>query len=229
MESNVRQRISMAAANAVKSIAYWTGLHRLIFYRYNYMFKPQELAFLVSSLTETSHLGGPIFEVGCASGHTTVFLAKHLEDIGDNRRYLCVDTFEGFTEGDIADEVSRGKKAADYKYLFKIYRKSWFDRTMKNNQVERVTSIQADANTFDFGPYHDISFCLIDVDLHRPVRRVLEEVIPRMAPGGMIVVDDCMPDNIYDGALAGYTEAVEALGYPVDIRFDILGIVQIPA
>ena len=52
----------------------------------------------------------------------------------------------------------------------------------------------------DFEPYKEISFCLIDVDLMRPVATSLKEIAPRMAAGGIIVVDDCTPNRKYDGA-----------------------------
>jgi len=83
-------------------------------------------------------------------------------------------------------------------------------------------------NTYDFGRFDQISFCLIDVDLMRPVIRSLEEVLPRMAPGGLIAVDDCAPSNRWDDALAGYTEFVEQQGLEPDIRNNMLGMIQVP-
>ena len=161
----------MHVANAIKTVAYRTGLHRTLFYRYDYMFRPRDLALLTTLLTETSGIEGPIFEIGCAAGHTTVFLNKHLDDLEDTRQYKCLDTFAGFTQADIDVEVERGHPTSQYEYVFRAYRKEWFDQTMENNHVSRVTSIQADVNTFDFSPYRNISFCLIDVDLTtaRPV------------------------------------------------------------
>jgi len=219
----------MMLANALKGFAFHSGLHRLIFYRYDYMFRPRELSVLVTSLTETTGMIGPIFEIGCAAGHTTVYLNKHLDDLEDTREYVCIDTFAGFTKDDIAVEVDRGHGSNRYGHLFRAYRKEWFDQTMVNNHVERVSSIQADVNTFDFSPYKDISFCLIDVDLMRPVRQSLKEVFPRMAHGGIILVDDCRPNVKYDGALAAYLEFVEAHNFPVDIREGKVGVIRIPA
>ena len=69
---------------------------------------------------------------------------------------------------------------------------------------------------------------MVDVDLMRPVARALEGIHPRMAPGGFIVVDDCAPDGMYEGAYAAYTEFVRRWGLPVDIRHDKLGVIQIP-
>jgi len=182
---------------------------------------------LVSCLTRTHGMSGPILEIGCAAGHTTVFLNKHLDDLADPRKYICIDTFTGFTEQDIIVEDGRGKDPGLYQNLFRSYRKSWFDQTMINNGVSRVASFQADVNSFDFSPLDDISFCLIDVDLTRPVLRSLEEVVPRMAPGGIVVVDDCSANDKFDGALSGYLEFVGEHGFPVDIREGKLGMIEI--
>jgi O-methyltransferase len=217
----------MILANALKSFAFHSGLHRLLFYRYDYMFRPGELSLLVSCLTETNGMPGPIFEIGCAAGHTTVYLNKHLDDLNDSRDYICLDTFAGFTNDDIAVEVARGHKSNRYSYLFRAYRKEWFDKTMSNNNVNRVSSVQTDVNVFDFTPYEAISFCLIDVDLMRPVRNSLKEVFPRMAPGGIILVDDCRANRKYDGALAGYMEFVNAHNFPVDIREGKVGVIKV--
>jgi predicted O-methyltransferase YrrM len=220
--------VRMHLANAVRSVAYHTGLHRALFYRYDYMFRPQHLAFLVQSLTDTHELPGPILEIGCAAGHSTVFLNKHLDDLDDPRQYVCIDTFAGFTDPDIAVEVDRGHESKLYEFLFRAYRKEWFDQTMRNNNVSRVRSIEADVNTFDFRPYRDISFCLVDVDLERPVATALAGVFPRMAAGGIVVVDDCTPGLKFEGAYSAYVEFVEKIGAPVDVRFDRLGIIRVP-
>jgi SAM-dependent methyltransferase len=199
----------------------------VVFYQYGYMFQPRELCFLVSCATGTNGLPGAILEVGCAGGNTTVFLCKHLDSIGDERKYFCLDTFEGFVREDIDVEIARGKDAEHYSTVFKAYRKKWFDKTMANNRIERVISIKGDANTFDFRQFSELSFCLVDVDLYRPVRRALDEVIPRMAPGGIIVVDDCTPNQEYDGALVAYLEASERHGFAPDIKFDKLGVIKV--
>jgi O-methyltransferase len=218
----------MLLANLVKSFAFHTGLHRVLFYRYDYMFRPQELALLVSSLTDTHGHQGPVLEIGCAAGHTTVYLNKHLDDLADVRDYICLDTFAGFTDEDIAVEVERGHDSDRYAFLFRAYRQNWFDQTMQNNRITRVTSVQADVNNFDFSPYLNISFCLIDVDLLRPVRKALEEVYPRMAPGGIILVDDCSASGKYDGAFEAYVQFVQRMQLHPDIRHGKLGVIKIP-
>jgi predicted O-methyltransferase YrrM len=192
------------------------------------MFRPADLAIFTELLTETSHLPGPILEIGCAGGDTTIFLCNHLDDINDPRRYFCVDTFAGFTDADIEVEVARGKRADDYRHVFRAYRKPWFDTTMRNNGITRVTTVAADASTHPFTDFEEISFCLIDVDLYRPVRHALQQLVPRLAAGGVIVVDDCRERNVYDGALQAYRAVMHERGLPVQIIGNGLGIVRPP-
>jgi hypothetical protein len=49
-----------------------------------------------------------------------------------------------------------------------------------------------------------------------------------MAPGGVIVVDDCLADNMYDGALQAYREFTAAQGLPERITHGKLGVIDVP-
>jgi hypothetical protein len=61
-----------------------------------------------------------------------------------------------------------------------------------------------------------VAFCLLDVDLYRPVKLGLAKIYPLLSLGGMIVIDDCWSkskhlwvDGIgeaYDGAMQAYQE-----------------------
>jgi hypothetical protein len=42
-----------------------------------------------------------------------------------------------------------------------------------------------------FETLRPIAFCLLDIDLYQPTRDVLPHLYDALAPGGMIVVDDC--------------------------------------
>jgi hypothetical protein len=70
-----------------------------------------------------------------------------------------------------------------------------------------VSVHKADAKTFDYHKLGMIAFALVDLDLYNPVRVSLERIIPHMAPGGIVIVDDCdaMNDR-WDGALHAYCE-----------------------
>jgi O-methyltransferase len=227
MPNRVTPTLASFVARAVKRIGYYTPFQRALFHRYDYMFTPGQLMFLCECLRETQSLDGPVLEIGCAGGSTTVFLCRYLDELASSRRYLCLDTFTGFTADDIAVERSRGK-TAPYEAIFKAYSPEYFARTLRNNAISRPEVVQVDINEFDFSTVENVSFCLIDVDLYRPVRRALEGVLPQMASGGIVVVDDCLDDNEYDGAYHAFAELVRERGLTSSVRCKKLGYLPVP-
>jgi hypothetical protein len=122
--------------------------------------------------------------------------------------------------------MNRGKEE-DKLDGFRVNHKKWFDETIKSNGINRVKSFQADVSEFDFKETKLISFCLIDVDLYIPIKAALDKVYPLMAKGGIIVVDDCKQNNLFDGAYKAYIEFIETHQLPKKIILDKLGIIEI--
>lgn len=215
----------------LREVQFRTPLRRFssAFHRYEYMFSPSQLAFLIRCLDETEPLGGSILEVGCATGQTTVYLNRHLDEIGSSRPYVCIDTFAGFTEDDVAHELKHRGKNNDELQGFRINRKEWFDRNLADNGVSRVSSHAADIKQIDVASVAPtISFCLLDVDLYQPVKVGLERIYPRMLPGGLIVVDDVADSGTFDGAHQAYVEFMGAHGLEIDMRLRKLGLLRLP-
>lgn len=197
---------------------------RYLTYRYDYSFTPSQLGFLVSCLDATSEVAGRIVEVGCAYGHTTVFLNKHLQDRGMNKEYICVDTFSGFTEADIRHEHEQRGKTSAYRG-FADASLDAFHRTMRVNKVE-VGIIQGDVCEMNLADYAPISFALLDVDLYRPMSHALGQLYEALSPGGRIVVDDCQEHPLWDGALQAYEEFIDLHNQPRRIEFGQFGVID---
>lgn len=207
-----------------RALLWYTPFRRYMYYRYAYSFSPAQLTFLITCLNETRELPGDIFEIGCAVGHTTCFLNRHLQVSGIHKDYYCIDTFQGFLKEDVSYEVSeKGKKWSDFTG-FRVNRLSWFQYTMKRNDCRNVRCVQTDVQKYQFT--RPISFCLVDVDLYRPTLYALQSIWPLLSPGGMIVVDDCKLANQFDGALQAYTEFTNDRAIPRRFEFDKLGILQ---
>jgi len=185
------------------------------------------LAALVRLLDEGLRAPGSILEVGCAHGHTTVLMSKHLEARGEHRRHLCVDTFSGFTLEDAAYEAKHRGKIADYTKLYADVTMKTFQRNLANNQVTEVQALVADANDFDFDQVAPIAFAFLDVDLYRPMKRAIAETYDRLSPGGVIACDDCTARlDAYDGALQAYEEFVEERGLSSEIVEGSMGVLR---
>jgi O-methyltransferase len=200
----------------------------LIDYQYEYMFSPEHLVFLCEQIAGVADLSGSIVEVGCAWGRTTIFLNGYIDSLGIAVEYYAIDTFSGFTGDDLAHENAHGRDYW-YSHVFRGNSKARFDRTMRrNNQVQRVTSFQADASTFDYQAISPFRMVLIDVDLYRPVLLALNMVYDLVVPGGVIIVDDCEQGGDWEGAYQALEEFTKAKGMEPVIVHGTLGVIVKP-
>jgi hypothetical protein len=166
-------------------------------------------------------------EVGCHVGSTTIFLNQHMNFSGIEKPYIALDTFAGFQRSDIRYEVGRrGKSGKALSGAFVLNSKRDFDKAMQINGIERVRSIDADAKTFDFAGLGKISFALVDLDLYLPTKTVLDRIYGQLAEGGTLVVDDCAPHGLWDGAYQAYMDFVSKEGLKPEIVLNKLGIIK---
>lgn len=209
----------------VRSVVYATPLFRYFAPRYRSTYVPSHLCRLIDLLNQTVDIPGSIIEVGCFRGETTIWLNRHMKDLQIEKPYYALDTFGGFTDSDLAHEVTRrGKKISEI-YGFASNSRSWFDKTMRLNGFDKVISIQADAAKFDYSTVAPISFALVDLDLYLPMKSALKEVFSFLSSGGILVADDCDPNTNYDGAHQAFTEFVSRYHLPLRIDLDRLGVV----
>ncbi len=198
---------------------------RTTFSLYDYMFDPQQLHFLMDCLQDTESAKGCCIEAGCAWGRTTVFLRKWMEARGITKDYIALDTFSGFVDSDTEFEIKYRSKPRELTKGFSFNKKVWFDYSIKLANVTNVTSIQADVAHFEFDKFAPISFCLLDVDLYLPIKKCLPNIYRNMSAGGIIIVDDCQPENIWDGAMQAYQEFTASIGAPQRIECGKLGVI----
>ena len=213
----------------IRNILALTPLRSSMFYLYQYNFTPDQLCYMIKCINETKNIAGSIVEIGCASGHTTIFLNKYLDIAGIEKKYICIDTFHGFTKEDIDYEVNKRNKKRNYYSGFSENNIKWFYHTLNINNVKRVIVEKADIKKFNFSKDEKISFCLIDVDLYKPTKSALKKVYELLQPGGIILVDDCENiSNRFDGAYQAYHEFIFELGIKPEIKHFKLGIIKAP-
>ena len=212
------------ASKLVRRALWFTPFRRWMFYRYLYSFRPDQLCFLLSCITETKAIPGAIVEVGCAQGLTTVFLNKHLQFAGIVKQYVCIDTFGGFVEQDISLEVSRGKNAQALRDALHVNSLRCFRYTLESNGCSHVVCVQTDVKRYSF--QEPVSFCLCDVDLYAPTLNTLRNVWPVLSPGGIVVVDDCRDKGIFDGGYQAYREFTRDVGLEATVVLDKLGVIR---
>lgn len=212
-----------------KEILFYSPLRRFFLPRYDYLFNPSELCFLCQCIEETRHVEGAITEIGCSKGATTVFLNKYMDSQNIQKDYYAVDTFSGFVAEDIGFEVTNRGKSRDIFNILQDNKKKWFDRTMQDNRITRVRSIEADVNEYDLTTLGPLSFSLLDVNLYRPTKKALHELYEVLSPHGIIIVDDVGTSPIHsDGADEAYREFIQERDLRPEIYHSKLGVISKP-
>lgn len=218
----------------LKRLQFLTPLRSQMVHRHDYFFWPVELAFLCEQIEKSLQGGGVALEVGCAQGATTAFLNKHLQwarqynGLRNDVRYICLDTFSGFTRDDVRYEKEHRGKSGPHYHSYRINSPEWFKGMLEVNQIEGVTVEQGNAATFDYRSLGSIGFCLLDVDLYLPTIAALPQIYEQLRPGGLIIVDDCAPAQVYDGAHQAYHEFVQKLGMEPEVHHRKFGIIRKP-
>jgi SAM-dependent methyltransferase len=225
----LKQGIKVLIKKISKQILFYSPFRNKIFPSYRYNFSPQQLCFLCECLRKTKQVAGNVAEIGCDTGRTTVFLNYYLTNENIDKKYFAIDTFSGFVAEDIKYEVTNRSKKRILYDAFRVNKKKWFDATIRQNNIARVKSMEADVNEFDLRTLGPLAFVLLDVDLYRPMRKALPELYEALSPGGIIVVDDCTPDDFYwDGSHQAYLEFMSELNQAPHIVCEKLGVVQKP-
>ncbi len=132
------------------------------------------------------NIPGYFAELGVYKGDSASLL--HLMDPG--REFHLFDTFEGFTQADLAGETG---KAATYT-----------TKNFADTSIEKVKArLSSDKFVFHKGYFPETTarlenarFALVnmDADLFNPTKTGLEFFYPRLSPGGIMIIHDYNPD-----------------------------------
>lgn len=167
----------------------------------------------LDALYQRRDLEGPVVEVGCARGGSTVVACRFLSRIGRPKPYYCIDTFGGFVEEQLASDHRLGLPRG-HDRLFRDNSRQRVARTLARLEVRNnIHLVEADICTMDDNRIpEDISVALLDVDLRDPILAGLRKLYPKLAGGGVILVDDCKAGTSWVGADVGYRDFVTEAG-----------------
>ena len=186
--------------------------------KYRCSIETMELVCLLAWIDWHRDIGGggahAICEIGVGGGYTSTFLLEHLRSTGNPAAMVLSDTFSGFTRRSVAYEVElRGKRKAEIDW-FKHGSAQHFEKHLRRLGYDNFRVIAGDCEQVDWAAVGPIAVALLDVDLYLPTRGALEQIWAQLTPGGVILVDDCQPDQRWDGALQAYREFIEEHGLP---------------
>jgi predicted O-methyltransferase YrrM len=198
-----------------------------LLYRYPpFTLAPERLYLFLHHLIETREIAGSVVEIGCNLGGTAIIARKMLRRLGMDKHYICIDTFDGFVDAQFSTDTAHGTPVHD-RTMFSGNSRTLVGRIMDQHGCDDVTLIEGDITTL---PEDDLpetcSVVLVDVDLTEPTLVSLQRFWPRVASGGMILVDDCAEHSSWKARMA-YAKFCESQGQPQLYRFG-MGILTKP-
>lgn len=189
-----------------KKIGYRTPIIQKLFWpKYPYKVSPGQLLALLEMIDATKDSKCSVMEIGVAKGDTSTFILEHLKTSEQRRPVFFLDTFDGFTPESIDVEVSRGKPR-DALNLFKYGNADIFRRSLAGAGYSGFQVISGDAAAFNYSLAAPIGAVLLDIDVYKPTLDCLRGIWPFLAEAGGIVVDDCLPNSLWDGSLQAVEE-----------------------
>jgi len=199
---NVRQALKRAARSALVPVIY----------RYPpSVLAPERLYVLLHYLTQTKQVPGAVVEVGCNLGGTAVVAKQMLNGLGITKPYICIDTFDGFVGEQFERDVALGTPVEN-RHSFSSSSRSLVAKILHQHDCDDITLVQGDIVTIaDDALPAQCSLVLADVDLTEPTYFTLKRLWPRLAPNGVLLVDDCAEGTNWKARI-GYSRFCEEHG-----------------
>jgi O-methyltransferase len=185
-----------------------------------------------------NRIPGAIVECGVWKGGSMMAVARTLMESGDvSRNLFLFDTFDGMTEPTAKDVAADGEAAAEL-----MSRSDRADPTSvwclapieEVRQAVLGTGYDAGKITFVKGrveetiPQHapdQISLLRLDTDWYESTRHELEHLFPRLAPGGVLIIDDY---GHWKGARQAVDEYLASQSVPILLqRIDYSGRIAV--
>ncbi|HET9619057.1 MAG TPA: class I SAM-dependent methyltransferase [Pseudolabrys sp.] len=190
-----------------------------LLYRYPpFTLAPERLYLFMHHLIETQTVPGAVVEIGCNLGGSAIIARKMLRRLGMDKSYICIDTFDGFVDAQFVADTARGTPAGD-RTMFSGNSRVLVGKIMDQHGCDDVTLIEGDVTTLPDDDLPDLcSVVLVDVDLTEPTLVSLERFWPRLAKGGVILVDDCAEHSSWKARIA-YERFCAGNGLPPVYRF----------
>jgi O-methyltransferase len=188
-------------------------------YRYPpFALQPERLYLFLHYLIETRAVPGPVVEIGCNLGGTAIIARRMMRGLGIDKPYICIDTFDGFIAEQFAVDEALGTPAEVHD-LFSGNSKELVAKILRRHRCDDIELRQGDITTLPDEALPDkCSAVLVDVDLTEPTYAALKRLWPRMAPGGVMLIDDCPEDSGWKARI-GYSRFCRDHGVPESYRF----------
>ena len=215
------------AVRIVKVIFFNTPLYKYFLPVMKFDMTVAQLNLIIESILQIKG-EGVVLEIGIGGGATSIMINQALKYSQSNRKFIAIDTFRGFTEEDISYENSFRGKVGNFQ-AYQSNSMDWYKKTLLAHGINDAFVIESDCKKVNYDQIGPIAFCLFDVDLYFPTKKVLPILYDQLIPGGIIIVDDCDPLHpIYDGAGQAYLEFCNHFSLKPEIVHQKLGLIKKP-
>lgn len=177
-------------------------------------FEPAELAVLLREARAVlaAEIPGDFVELGCYKGDTSVQIGKLL---GGGRRLFAYDSFAG-----LPDKLPQDNSPAGIQFKGGELPASKQDviKRLKQNGLNNVVVKKAWFSELEPDDLPDqVALAFLDGDFYSSIKDSLKLVWPKLATGGVVVVDDYQNE-----ALPGAAKAVDEwlLSHPVKLKIE---------
>lgn len=160
-------------------------------------------------------VSGAIVECGVAGGNN-LMLFSHMSSIMEpyaiNRRIVGFDTFEGFRSiapedpADISESDFSHNRAETVQQAIDLYDLNRAVGHMKRTEIVKGDAVETIPVYAQEHPELTIALLYLDFDLYEPTKVALEQLLPLVAKGGIVAMDEFNYDKF-----AGETQAVKDL------------------
>lgn len=163
---------------------------------------------------------GAIIECGVFKGASFVTLAtfRSLLDPMPNRQLIGFDTFSEFPTTDFQPDVAKREafiREAGSKSIGRDELEAVLERKSLGANVELIAGDITETlpRFVDAHPELRVALLNLDTDIYEPAKVILEQLWPRMSPGGVVLLDDY---GVFEGETKAVDEYFEGRGIAVE-------------
>jgi O-methyltransferase len=134
---------------------------------------------------------GNVIECGVYRGGTTVLMALYLKENRIAKKIYALDSFAGFNEGHIEEEIDSGQVSARGRSAFTFNSVEYVQKKIERFGLADMVEIVPGYFEDTLGKITDsFSLAFIDCDLEKSAEFCLAALWEKVVRGGYIVVDD---------------------------------------
>lgn len=159
---------------------------------------------ILQALEITRNLQGPYVEIGVYQGRSAHLALNYLSRRGLSKFSYLIDTYEGFS-------YSEARKSADVRWSdthtdVSIGAVEEFLKDFPQKELIKMNVISEEIPS----RLKDVSVCNIDVDMYEAVFSATTKMAPRMAKGGIMIIEDQGHTPFSAGAYLATVEFLES-------------------